>query len=184
MHSCKAVACGGVLLLSIACSHSPTGPTGPTSPTSPSTPTGSSSGVQLVEDFGGRPLFPSDNWWNEDISNAPVEPQSSAYIDFIGRTRAMHPDFGPPPYGIPYVGVSGSQARVPVTFVAYGSESDSGFPGDPGYPVPAVAAISFLGYKLTRFCPRCGFTVHRTGFFSRVQFCPRCGCKLEDDARP
>ena len=44
--------------------------------------------------------------------------------------------------------------------------------------------VSFLGYKLTRFCPRCGFTVHRTGFFSRVQFCPRCGCKLEDDARP
>jgi hypothetical protein len=50
--------------------------------------------------------------------------------------------------------------------------------------VPAVAAISFLSYKLTRFCPRCGFTVHRTGFFSRAIYCPRCGAKLEDDARP
>ena len=50
--------------------------------------------------------------------------------------------------------------------------------------VPAVAAISILGYKLTLTCPRCGFTVHRTGFFSRVVYCPRCGCKLEDDARP
>ena len=50
--------------------------------------------------------------------------------------------------------------------------------------VPAVAAISFLSYKLTRSCPRCGFTVHRTGFFSRVAYCPRCGCKLEDDAHP
>ena len=84
--------------------------------------------------------FPGDNWWNVDISNAPVDPQSSAYIDFIGRTRTSHPDFGPPPYGIPYVTVSGSQARVPVTFVAYGSESDNGFPGDPGYPIPPAAA--------------------------------------------
>ena len=50
--------------------------------------------------------------------------------------------------------------------------------------VPAVAAISFLSYKLTRFCPRCGFTVHRTGFFNRVIYCPRCGCKLEDEGRP
>jgi hypothetical protein len=49
--------------------------------------------------------------------------------------------------------------------------------------VPAVAAITFLGYKLTRFCPRCGFTIRRTGFFARIVYCPRCGCKLEDDAR-
>jgi hypothetical protein len=101
--------------------------------------------VLLTDDFGGRPLFPPDNWWNVDISNAPVDPQSSAYIDFIGRTRTSHPDFGPPPYGIPYVSVSGAQARVPVTFVAYGSESDSGFPGDPGYPIPPIAATQ-AGY--------------------------------------
>jgi len=126
-----------VLLLSIACGSSPMSPS-----TSPAAlgPTGSSSGVQLSDDFGARLLFPADNWWNVDISTAPVDSQSSAYIDFIGRTRTSHPDFGPPPYGIPYVGVSSSQARVPVTFVAYGSESDSGFAGEPGYPVPPVAA--------------------------------------------
>ena len=56
-----------------------------------------------------------------------VDPQSNAFIDFIGRTRTLHPDFGPPPYGIPYVGVGGSQPRMPVTFVDYGSESDAGF---------------------------------------------------------
>ena len=50
--------------------------------------------------------------------------------------------------------------------------------------VPAVVLISFLSYKLTRFCPRCGFTVPRTGFFSRAVYCPRCGAKLDDDAHP
>jgi len=48
--------------------------------------------------------------------------------------------------------------------------------------VPAVILISFLNYKLTRFCPHCGFTVPRTGFFSRAVYCPRCGGRLDDDA--
>jgi len=131
------------LLLSVACGSSPTSPSAPSSTSSTAAapgPSGTSAGVQLSDDLGGRLPFPADNWWNLDISSAPVDPQSSAYIDFIGRTRASHPDFGPPPYGIPYVGVSGSQARVPVTFVAYGNESDSGFAGESGYPVPPAAA--------------------------------------------
>jgi hypothetical protein len=40
------------------------------------------------------PLFPSSNWWNLDVSAAPVDPASAAYISFIGSTRRMHPDFG------------------------------------------------------------------------------------------
>ncbi|MGE5813641.1 MAG: hypothetical protein ACM36C_04070 [Acidobacteriota bacterium] len=103
--------------------------------------------VVLLEPFAGRQVFPPDNWWNLDISRAPTDPNSSAYIDFVsGRTatnptarRRMHPDFGPPPYGIPYVGVSGSQPRVPVTF-GYADESDAGAPGAaPGYPIPEQA---------------------------------------------
>ena len=113
-------------------------PSGP-SPGVPGTSPGASSNVILTEDFGGRALFPPDNWWNQDISSAPVDPQSSAYIDFIGRTRTSHPDFGPPPYGIPYVGVGAAEPRVPVTFVDYGSESDAGFGGQAGYPIPEVA---------------------------------------------
>jgi hypothetical protein len=81
-------------------------------------------------------LFSSANWWNEDISAAPIDPNSAAFITFIGKTRGLHPDFGPPPYGIPYVGVGGTQTRLPVTFVAYGGESDSGFGGVTGYPIP------------------------------------------------
>jgi hypothetical protein len=104
-------------------------------------PGGAASGVQLTDDFGGRALFPSDNWWNQDISNAPIDPQSDAYIDYIGRTRTSHPDFGPPPYGIPYVAVGGSEQRRPVTFVDYGSESDAGFRGETGYPIPDAARM-------------------------------------------
>src|SRR3979411_3066148 len=42
------------------------------------------------------PLFPSNNWWNLDISAAPVDPGSATYISFInnGGTRHLHPDFG------------------------------------------------------------------------------------------
>ena len=35
--------------------------------------------------------------------------------------------------------MAGDQARVPLTFVRYGNESDSGAPGLPGYPIPVEA---------------------------------------------
>lgn len=101
---------------------------------------------ELNEDLGT--LFPSDNWWNVDVSGAPVDANSDALIDWIcGRTNPtdpcssdLHPDFGPPPYGIPYVGVAGDQPLEPVTFVLYGSESDAGAHGSPdGYPIPLEA---------------------------------------------
>ena len=50
--------------------------------------------------------------------------------------------------------------------------------------VPAVAAISFLTYRLTRVCPRCGFRIPPRDLLSRTGFCPRCGQKLDDDAQP
>jgi hypothetical protein len=100
----------------------------------------------LLEPLAGRQVFPVTNWWNEDISAAPVDTRSAQLIAWIsGRTsagstavRRLHPDFGPPPYGFPYVVVSGSQPRVPVTF-GYDDESDVGAPGLPGYPIPEEA---------------------------------------------
>ena len=99
------------------------------------------------EALDGRQVFPVSNWWNADISAVPVDARSSALIAFIsGRTatnpaaiRRLHPDFGPPPYGFPYIVVAGDQPRVPVTFTPYGSESDAGAPGLAGYPIPAEA---------------------------------------------
>src|SRR3712207_636927 len=66
------------------------------------------------------PIFPSDNWWNVDISNAPVDVNSPAYISFInnGGTRRLHPDFGGQAsagsvaiYGMPYAIVDGSTPK-------------------------------------------------------------------------
>lgn len=145
-----------LLVLLAACGGTPTTPTAPGSgttagsptpapapspgsPTSPESPTPNPGSVRPEDDFGGRQLFPSDNWWNQDVSTAPIDPQSSAFIDFVGRTRALHPDFGPPPYGIPFIGVGGTTPRVPITFVDYGSESDAGFRGEVGYPIPDAA---------------------------------------------
>jgi hypothetical protein len=104
--------------------------------------------------LNGLQVFPRSNWWNADISQAPLDPNSAAYINFVsGRTaanptatRRVHPDFGPSPYGFPYVVVSGDQPLVRPTWVAYGDESDEGAPGRPlGYPIPAEA-MTIGGY--------------------------------------
>jgi len=129
--------------LTIACGGSPVQPSSQTSVPSQSggttpAPAGSSD-VRVNDELGGRQLFPADNWWNQDISNAPVDARSDAFVESIGRTRGAHPDFGPPPYGIPYVGVGGTQPRLPVSFVLYGDESDAGFRGETGYPIPDAA---------------------------------------------
>jgi hypothetical protein len=100
----------------------------------------------LLEPLVGRQVFPSTNWWNQDISSVPVDSRSAQLIDWIsGRSptnptavRRLHPDFGPPPYGIPYVVVAGDQPRVTVTF-GYADESDTGVPGLTGYPIPDQA---------------------------------------------
>jgi hypothetical protein len=85
--------------------------------------------------------FPSDNLWNQNIFQAPVDPNSSNIINFIGPTVNLHPDFGAGLYagqtiGIPYIVVADSIARVNIHFTAYGSESDPG-----PMPVPANAPI-------------------------------------------
>ena len=55
--------------------------------------------------LGGCPMFPSDNAWNQDVSQLPVDANSSGYISYILRSASyLHADFGSnPTYGIPYV---------------------------------------------------------------------------------
>jgi hypothetical protein len=88
----------------------------------------------------GKQLFPPDNPWNQDISAAEVDPNSDNLIASIGLNVGLHPDFGTvyngAPNGIPYIVVAGNQPMVPITFTAYGDESDPG-----PYPVPANAPI-------------------------------------------
>jgi hypothetical protein len=94
--------------------------------------------VEVNGSLAGIALFPVDNWWNRDVSTAPVAADSDAVIDFIGRATPLHPDFGTT-FGIPYVIVEGTQPRVPVSFF-YADKSDPGAPGGPpGYPIPEAA---------------------------------------------
>src|SRR5262249_16610610 len=86
---------------------------------------GGASGLQLLQNFSNRQVLPANNWWNLDISRAPVDAKSSSYISWIGTGQQLHPDMAPPPWGIPYIGVSSSHPLTPVTFTGYASESDA-----------------------------------------------------------
>jgi hypothetical protein len=101
--------------------------------------------------LGACPVFPSSNAapnapsaadesaWNQDISRAPLDPNSAAYIAYIGAHGGdfVHPDFGSPAqYGFPYAVVGKKQKRTKVHFTAYGDESTHG-----PYRVPLNALV-------------------------------------------
>jgi hypothetical protein len=102
-------------------------------------PIPSGEGYGIGASLSGMRPFPDDNPWNQDISQAAVDPNSDNLIASIGLSTGLHPDFGTvwqgQPIGIPYIVVSGSQPRVPVSF-DYTDESDPG-----PYPIPGNAPI-------------------------------------------
>jgi len=98
----------------------------------------SACGVALNGPLDATQVFPADNWWNVDVTARATRADSDAVIDFIGRTKTMHADFGTT-FGIPYVVLDAPQPLTPLTFL-YDDESDHAAPGlAPGYPIPAVA---------------------------------------------
>jgi hypothetical protein len=107
------------------------------------TQAGTCSGMSLGQgaSLNGFLPFPADNAWNTNVSAAPVDPNSTAIINFIGAGISVHPDFGAGLYqgssiGIPYVTVGSQQAPVSINFTAYGDESDPG-----PMPIPLTAPI-------------------------------------------
>ena len=103
----------------------------------------SCSGMSLGQgaSLNGFVPFPADSLWNRDISNDPVDPNSTAIINFIGSAVGMHADFGAGQFqsstiGIPYLIVGSQQPPVTVNFTAFGSESDPG-----PMPIPVTAPI-------------------------------------------
>jgi hypothetical protein len=105
-----------------------------TPPTTTTTPGGSGGPT-----IGGCAVFPSTNPWNQDISNAPIDPNSTNYVDNILANGGdyLHADFGGGgAYGIPFITTNSSTPLVPINFTAYGDESDPG-----PYPVPLNAPI-------------------------------------------
>jgi hypothetical protein len=101
------------------------------------------------------PLFPANNWWNIDVSNAPMDGSASTYLNYIGLTRGLHPDFGGNAdspgsvYGFPFIIVDGSQAKKTVTFTDFGDQSDGVDHNTetpfPFYPIPDEA-ITMTGW--------------------------------------
>jgi hypothetical protein len=97
----------------------------PVFPTSPAAPNAPSAGDQTA--------------WNQNISQAPLDPNSANYIAYINSRGGdfVHPDFGSPrEYGFPYAVVGKRQKRTKVNFTAYGDESDRGV-----YRVPLKALV-------------------------------------------
>ncbi len=93
--------------------------------------------------IGGCRVFPNDSQWNVDVSKAPLNGRSAQIIASIQAHGGdyLHPDFGSDPaYGIPYVVVPQGQATVPITYDAYGDESDPG-----PFPIPLTAPVESGG---------------------------------------
>ena len=99
------------------------------------------------------PSLPNQAAWNQDISKAPRDPRSDAYIAYLGAAGAerLHPDFGSPrAYGIPFAVAGPGQRKLPVNYTAYGEESDPGpFPIPPRAPVEGGAGSDGDRHVLT-----------------------------------
>jgi hypothetical protein len=104
---------------------------------------GSSAALGPYPDLGSCPVFPdppaglpanapslpTEAAWNQDVSRAPVAPNSAATIAYINAHGGdhLHPDFGSPrAYGFPYAVVGAGQPKLPIHYTAYGDESDPG----------------------------------------------------------
>lgn len=89
----------------------------------------------------GCSLFPTDTIWNTAIDALPRDARSDAYVASIGADRGLHADFEAgfyrgQPIGIPFVVVPSARPLAPITFAAYGDESDPGpYPAPPDAPI-------------------------------------------------
>jgi hypothetical protein len=88
-------------------------------------------------------VFPGDDPWNRDISQAAVDATWTQRIRALVGDVNLHPDYGvdgPTLYGIPINLVPTSQTPVDVTFDWYDDESDPG-----PYPFPGPSDIAIEG---------------------------------------
>jgi len=110
-----------------------------------------------------QPLFPANNWWSADITNAPTQPGADAMIaaslnltpPAVPSQIGARPDFGGdsgdpefPVYGFPLLIVDSTQAKLAVTFEVPEESDGVNHPAEvsfPFYPVPAEA-ITMTGW--------------------------------------
>jgi hypothetical protein len=81
-------------------------------------------------------VFPDNNIWNTRIDQLPVHAMSDTWMESMHASSTdLHPDFGPPSYGLPYTTVGRNHAKVPIDF-QYEDESDPGpYPFDGKTPI-------------------------------------------------
>ena len=71
-------------------------------------------------------VFPKNNIWNTRITNLPVDANSDTWLgSMAASTTNLHPDFGPPDYGMPFDVVTNKHKTVTLRFT-YADESDKG----------------------------------------------------------
>lgn len=122
-------------------------------------------GTGLLPDLTIRsPICAAGNWWNQDVTHAPLDGQSAAIIATIlayqaedNLTARLSTDFGVN-YGIPYCGVPGTQGLVTVRVYNSGAESDPGPEGwtatgsgwkESRYPIPVEAQTNLRYIELS-----------------------------------
>jgi hypothetical protein len=72
----------------------------------------------------GCKVFPAENIWNTDISKLPVNSHSKTWLRSMkAGSTLLHPDFGRPPYGLPFAVVGNGHPTHRIRF-QYASESD------------------------------------------------------------
>ncbi|HXJ62760.1 MAG TPA: hypothetical protein VNN79_03310 [Actinomycetota bacterium] len=81
-------------------------------------------------------VFPTDNVWNTDVSKLPVNPHSAEWLRSMhaGSTN-LHPDFGPPSYGMPFAVTGASTAKHRLRFQYSGQSDKVAYPFGPNTPI-------------------------------------------------
>jgi hypothetical protein len=111
-------------------------------------PTGTCSATKA--DAESIAIFPADNSWNQDISSATIDPNSTQILS-VYSTVGIKADFGSglwdnAPIGIPYTVVCGNQQKLAVVFRANAYDGNYGDESDPGpYPIPLNAPVEGNG---------------------------------------
>lgn len=81
-------------------------------------------------------VFPDSNIWNTRVDALPVHELSETWLRSAhAASTDLHPDFGPPSYGLPFDVVGRRHAKTHVRF-SYADESDRGpYPFDARTPI-------------------------------------------------
>ena len=108
-------------------------------------------------------VFPSDNIWNTRVDSLPVNPKSDTWLSSMrANSTNLHPDFGPPSYGMPYDVVTNRHRMVRIKF-QYASESDRvRYPFGPKTPIEGAVGPPRADHR-TRAPARCTSCLARTG---------------------